>query len=221
MARRALAIFEDKLGANHPYIAASHNNIGNSLLEQGRHIGWDDPAAAKPYFAQAEQHYRKAVESRAANLGPDHPSVSLNLHNLGESQRLLGNYQDARATFERSLVIKREHLADHPSVAMTLTGLGRVLLELGEAEAARALLEDAAERRKQTETSPDARGETAFALAQAVLATANDEPAEASAALIEARELAATAQAAYAEAGDDYRGERQEVERWLASHPLP
>jgi tetratricopeptide (TPR) repeat protein/predicted Ser/Thr protein kinase len=219
MARRALAIFADKLGADHPYIAASHNNIGNSLLEQGRHLGWDDPAAAKPYFAQAEQHYRKAVENRVANLGPEHPSVSLNLHNLGEAQRLQGAYQDAKATFERSLEIKREHLADHPSVAMTLTGLGRVLLELGEAEQARALLEDAAERRKQHESSPDARAETAFALAQALLATAT--PEEARAALLAARELAATAEAAYVEAGDDYRGERQQVERWLASHPLP
>jgi eukaryotic-like serine/threonine-protein kinase len=213
-ARRALAIFEAKLGGDHPYTAASHNNIGNSLLEQGRHIGWDDPAAATPYYAEAEQHYRAAVEIRAANLGADHPSVALNLHNLGEVQRLQGAYEGARATFERSLAIKREHMQDHPSVAITMTGLGRVLLELGEAEAALALLEDAAERRKQQESSADARGETAFALAQAVLATAPTDPA----ALVRARELANTAQVDYREAGDDYRGEREQVERWLASH---
>ena len=220
MARRALAIFEAKLGANHPYIAASHNNIGNSLLEQGRHVGWDDPTAAKPFFAQAEQHYRKAVDNRMANLGPEHPQVALNLHNLGEVQRLQGAYADAKATFERSLEIKREHLRDHPSVAMTLTGLGRVLLELGEAEAARKLLEEAAEHRKQQESSPDARAETSFALARALLATSPDG-APSSSALVAARELAQAAQAAYLEAGDDYRGEREEVERWLANHSLP
>ncbi|HVH97403.1 MAG TPA: serine/threonine-protein kinase [Enhygromyxa sp.] len=220
MARRALAIFEAKLGANHPYIAASHNNIGNSLLEQGRHVGWDDPTAAKPFFAQAEQHYRKAVDNRMANLGPEHPQVALNLHNLGEVQRLQGAYADAKATFERSLEIKREHLRDHPSVAMTLTGLGRVLLELGEAEAARKLLEEAAEHRKQQESSPDARAETSFALARALLATTPDG-APSSSALVAARELAQAAQAAYLEAGDDYRGEREEVERWLANHSLP
>ncbi|HLT38425.1 MAG TPA: tetratricopeptide repeat protein, partial [Enhygromyxa sp.] len=220
LARRALAIFEAKLGADHLYTAASHNNIGNSLLEQGRHIGWDDPAAAQPYFAEAEQHYREAVEIREANLGPDHPKVALNLHNLGEAQRLQGAYQDAKATFERSLAIKREQLQDHPSVAMTLTGLGRVLLELGEAEQGRALLEEAAERRKQQESSPDARAETAFALARALLATASGDPAEARAAAVAAHELAEAARADYLEVGDDYRGERQEVERWLIKHPL-
>ncbi len=219
MARRALAIFEAKLGADHPHTAASHNNLGNSLIEQGRHIGWDDPAAAKPYFAEAEQHYRKAVEIREANLGAEHPSVALNLHNLGEVQRLQGAYQGAKATFERSLEIKLEHMSDHPSVALTQTGLGRVLLALGESQAALELLEDAAQRRKQQESSPDARAETSFALAQALLATATDESE--STALTQAHRLAEAARAGFAEAGDDYRGEREEVERWLAEHPVP
>jgi tetratricopeptide (TPR) repeat protein/predicted Ser/Thr protein kinase len=214
MARRALAIFEARLGVDHPYTAASHNNIGNSLLEQGRHIGWDDPAAAKPYLAEAERHYRAAVDIRAAQLGADHPKVALNLHNLGEAQRLQGAYDDARKTFERSLEIKLEHMQNNPSVAITQTGLGRVLLELGEAETARKLLEDAVELRKQQDSSPDARAETAFALARALLATAPEAQA-----LTLAREWAETAQAAYLEAGEDYRGERQEVERWLAAHP--
>jgi len=212
MARRALAVFEAKLGADHPHVAAPHNNIGNSLLEQGRHIGWDDPIAAKPYFAAAEDHYRKAIAIREANLGPDHPSVALNLHNLGEAQRMQGAYPDAKATLERSIAIKRAHLQDHPSVAMTLTALGRVLLELDEGLAARALLEDAAERRKHQESSADARGETGFALARAVLATAPTEPAA-------ARELGEAARAAYLEAGHDYRGEREQLERWLAQLP--
>ena len=216
-ARRALAIFETKLGRDHPYTAASHNNIGNSLLEQGRHIGWDDPAAAKPYYAEAEQHYRAAVEIRAANLGADHPSVALNLHNLGEVQRLQGAYAGAKATFERSLAIKQEHMKDHPSVAMTMTGLGRVLLQLGELDAARSMLEDALQRRAEQESSGDARGETAFALAQALLATAASDP-DPAATVARARELANTAQAAYLEAGEDYRGEREEVERWLVAH---
>jgi tetratricopeptide (TPR) repeat protein/predicted Ser/Thr protein kinase len=220
LARRALAIFEARLGADHPYTAASHNNIGNSLLEQGRHIAWDDPAAAKPYFAEAEQQYRAAVDIRAAQLGADHPKVALNLHNLGEAQRLQGAYADAKVTFERSLQIKLEHMQNNPSVAITQTGLGRVLLELGEAEAALALLEDAVERRKDQESSPDARAETAFAIARALLATAPEGQAETRAALVAARDLAEAAQAAYLEAGEDYRGERQEVERWLAAHPI-
>jgi tetratricopeptide (TPR) repeat protein/predicted Ser/Thr protein kinase len=216
MARKALAIFEAQLGADHPYTAASHNNIGNSLLEQGRHIAWDNPERAKPYFEQAEEHYRKAVAIREANFGSEHPSVALNLHNLGEAQRSLGHHADARKTLERSLEIKRQHMAeDHPSIVLTSTALGRVLLELGEGPAALALLEITAERRKQQESSPDAIGETAFALARALHMTAEGPGREL--ALARAIELGRQALAAYTEAGEDFRGEREQVERWLES----
>jgi tetratricopeptide (TPR) repeat protein/predicted Ser/Thr protein kinase len=214
MARKALAIFEAQLGANHPYTAASHNNIGNSLLEQARHIAWDDPERAKPYFDQAEEHYRKAVAIREANFGDKHASVALNLHNLGEAQRSQGHYADALETLERSLEIKRQTMAeDHPSVVLTSTALGRVLLELGEGQAALELLEITAEHRKQQESSPDAMGETLFALARAVHMTAAGPERELK--LARALELGRQALAAYTEAGADFRGEREQVERWL------
>src|SRR5690606_25317480 len=127
-------------------------------------------------------------------------SIALNLHNLGEVQRLQGAYKDARATFERSLKIKREQLQDHPSVALTMTGLGRVLLELGEAPAARTLLEDAAERREQQENSADAKAETTFALARAVLGTAPKDSVGALEAGKAAYELAEAARLSYVEA---------------------
>ena len=216
MARQALAIFESQLGKNHPYTAASHNNIGNSLIEQGRHIAWDEPARAKPYFDEAEEHYRKAVAIREANFGPEHASVALNLHNLGEAQRSQGNYADARKTLERSLAIKRQSMPDdHPSVVLTSTALGRVLIELGEAQAAREILEPAVARRTPENSSADAIGETLFALARAVALTAGGSQAERA----QARELGERAQAAYAEAGEDFRGERQQVERWLSTQP--
>jgi eukaryotic-like serine/threonine-protein kinase len=214
MARKALAIFEAQLGADHPYTAASHNNIGNSRLEQGRHISWDDPERAQPYFAEAEQQYRKAVAIREANFGSEHASVALNLHNLGEAQRLQGNYADARKTLERTLEIKRQHMAeDHPSIVLTSTALGRVLLDLGEGQAALALLEITAERRKAQESSPDAMAETLFALARAVHMTAEGPDRELARA--RALELGRQALAAYTEAGEDFRGEREQVERWI------
>jgi tetratricopeptide (TPR) repeat protein/predicted Ser/Thr protein kinase len=214
MARQALAIFEAQLGTDHPYTAASHNNVGNSLLEQGRHIAWDNPERARPYFEEAEEHYRKAVKIREANSDGEHPSVALNLHNLAEAQRWQGHYADARVGLERSLAIKRKHMdADHPSVALTNTALGRVLIELGESEAALALLRPTADPSKQEERSPDVIAETLFALARAVQLAA--KPSEREAAAGEAHELATRALAAYLEAGDDFRGEREQVERWL------
>ncbi|MCA9682604.1 MAG: tetratricopeptide repeat protein, partial [Myxococcales bacterium] len=220
LARQALAIFESQLGPEHPYTAASHNNIGNSLLEQGRKLAWSRPELARPYFRQAEEHYQKAVRIREANLGTEHPSVALNLHNLGEAQRLLGEYKAAKDTFARSLEIKRENLGpDHPSVTMTMTGLGRVQLELGEREAALELLEQAAKQRSDRDDPPEAKAETSFALGRAVLANAPAEGPEHDAAEARAHALAVAAQLGYQEAGVDYQGERQEVERWLADHP--
>ena len=214
MARRALDIFEDQLGAGHPYTAASHNNIGNSLLEQGRHIAWTRPTVARPYFEEAELHYREAVRIREVNLGSEHPAVALNLHNLGEAQRLLGAYEQALATWERSLAIKRKALGeDHPSVTMTMTGLGRVLLELGRRPEALERLELAASQRRAQDAAPESTGETFFALARAVAADLQQGP---SPDRKRARELAREALAAYVKAGDDYRGEREDVERWLA-----
>ncbi|PRP91620.1 Serine/threonine-protein kinase PK-1 [Enhygromyxa salina] len=219
MARRALAIFESQLGTDHPYTAASHNNIGNSLIEQGRHIAWDDPERALPYFKDAEQHYREALTIRQANSNGEHPSAAVNYHNIGEAQRMQGHAADAREALERSLEIKREHMDDdHPSIALTSTALGRVLIALGEGEAALALLEVTAEQRRRQNSSPDAMGETLFALAQAVLLEAEGPTREQAA--IKAVELAEQAHAAYVEAGDDFRGEREQVERWLATHRL-
>jgi tetratricopeptide (TPR) repeat protein len=213
MARRALAVFEAKLGA-HPYTAASHNNIGNSLLERGRHLAWDDPAAARPLFEEAEEQYERAVAIREANLGEDHPSVAINLHNLGEVQRLQGEYEDARITLERSLAMKRKHYGDdHPRVALTETALANVLLELDEAEKARELLELAVAVYRKGESSPNDVAEALFALARAEQATIADPSPEQRE---EIRGLAREARAKYEEAGDDYRGEREAVEAWLA-----
>ncbi|PRP94879.1 serine/threonine-protein kinase [Enhygromyxa salina] len=219
MARQALAIFEAQLGSDHPYTAASQNNLGNSLLEQGRHINWDDPARARPYFEEAVEHYRKAVKIREANSDGEHPSVAVNLHNLAEAQRWLGNYLDARRDLERSLEIKRKHMdEDHPSVLLTITALGRVLTELGESEAALALLRSAADPSKQQERSPDVIAESLFALARAVqLAAADGDRKQAT---LEAHALATEARADYLEAGEDFRGEREQVERWLAANPI-
>jgi len=219
-ARKALAIFETKLGASHPNTAASHNNIGNSLLERGRKLSWARPEAAAPLFVEAAEHYAEAVRIREAILGEDHPSVALNLHNLGEAQRLRGDFEGARATLARSLEIKREHLGeDHPSVTMTMTGLGRVLLALEIDATALELLERAAEQRRTRPGSDEAEAETFFALALAELACAPETGSEREAALTRADLSAERARDSYQKAGDDYRGEYDEVRAWLAAHP--
>jgi tetratricopeptide (TPR) repeat protein/tRNA A-37 threonylcarbamoyl transferase component Bud32 len=224
LARRALTIFEKKFGADHPYTAASYNNIGNSLFEQGRQQSWDDPEGARPFFLQAVEHYQKAIEIREANLGPNHPSIGLNLHNLGEARRHLGQLTEARAAFERSLAIKRESYdADNPTVIASQTGLGRVLLELGQVDEAVRVLEESANRITDAEVPATTRGERAFALARALTKQAESavDPSTREAALERARELAGHAATAFGEISEEYAGELRDVDRWRLDHPAP
>jgi len=223
LARRALVIFERKFGADHPYTAASHNAIGNSLNELGRYRAWDDPEAARPYFEQAIEHYMRAIAIRETNVGRDHPSIAVNLHNLGEAQRRLGRWEDAMASYQRALDIKRKQFSgDHPNVIGSATGLGRVLLELGRVDEAVKVLEEASDRITDREIRADIRGERAFALARALTKQAQSaDPALAAQELVRARELADQAAAAFGEIREEYAGELREVERWQADHPAP
>ncbi|MFV8752061.1 tetratricopeptide repeat protein [Nannocystaceae bacterium ST9] len=223
LARRALVIFERKFGADHPYTAASHNAIGNSLNELGRYRAWDDPEAARPYFEQAIEHYMRAIAIRETNVGREHPSIAVNLHNLGEAQRRLGQWNQALASYQRALEIKRKKFdGDHPNVIASATGLGRVLLELGQVDEAVRVLEESADRIGDREVPADVRGERAFALARALVAQAESkDDASREAALERARELANQAASSFGEIREEYAGELREVERWLLEHPAP
>jgi len=77
MYRRALEIYEKSLGADHPYVAQSLNNLALLYKSQGK-------------YDQAEPMYRRALEIFKKALGEHHPStitVSENLATLRGNEK--------------------------------------------------------------------------------------------------------------------------------------
>ena len=67
--KRSLKILEAAHGPDHPYVAASLNNLAELYRAQG-------------HYAKAEPLYEHSLKIYEAALCPDHPSVALSLNNL-------------------------------------------------------------------------------------------------------------------------------------------
>ena len=106
--KRSLTIAEKALGANHPDVARSLNNLVTQYLRQARY------AEAEPLAKRAISIYEKA-------LGPDHPYVATALDNLASLQVDQGRYIEAEPLRKRALAIRESALGhDHPDVATSL-----------------------------------------------------------------------------------------------------
>jgi tetratricopeptide (TPR) repeat protein len=144
---------ESRLGADHPSVATSLNNLASLYESQGkyseaeplylrslsileRQLGADHPNVASSLnnlaalyrsqgkYSEAEPLYLRSLEIRERQLGADHPSVATSLNNLAELYRVQGKYSEAEPLYLRSLSIKEKQLgADHPSVATSLNNL--------------------------------------------------------------------------------------------------
>ena len=77
--KRALAIREKALGANHPDVGQSLNNLANVYRAQGK-------------YSEAEGLYKRALAIREKALGANHPDVGQTLNNLANVYRAQGKY---------------------------------------------------------------------------------------------------------------------------------
>jgi CHAT domain-containing protein len=80
--KRALTVREKALGASHPDVAQSLNNLAFLYDAQTR-------------YADAEPLYRRALAIHEKALGSDHPNVATSLSNLADLYRAQGRYADA------------------------------------------------------------------------------------------------------------------------------
>jgi len=88
------------------------------------------------------QSHLRAVAESAAEAGRDRAGGLLNI--LGTHLRMIGDYDGARAAFERALIIDEKAFGlEHPTVATRVNNLGSVLLELNDLNGARAAFERA------------------------------------------------------------------------------
>ncbi len=201
--RAARSAFEELQGPKHPYVAITSSNIGASVSEQGRASG--DPEIAREHYVEAEQLYRRAIEINAAAYGPNHRSVAVSVHNLGEALRRQGRFAEALEQFDRALRLKLEVLGDdHVSVAVTRNGRGAALWALGSKEEGRAELERAwaSFEAAGDGVAPEVRAECAFDLAETLEGARR-------------RELGQMALDNYTRAGAPYAGESAQVRTWL------
>jgi tetratricopeptide (TPR) repeat protein len=148
---RALAMWSDVLGPQHPEVALGMNNVGAVLERLGKH----DAAC---------QRFEDSLRIGEAALGGEHPQVAMTLGNLGECELARGHASLA-VTIQTRVLRIREKLRD-PRTSLTLNNLGRAYLGAGDTARAIEALEHAAAL-QTPETDLAERVETGFALAKA------------------------------------------------------
>ncbi len=95
-------------------------------------------------YVEARKLHERALKIDEAVYGSDHPSVSIDVNNVGSVLRDLGDLIGAKACYERALKIDEViNGPDHPMVATTINNLGLVLRDLGDLAGARAAFERA------------------------------------------------------------------------------
>jgi tetratricopeptide (TPR) repeat protein len=157
----ALAIHRSLYGDDHPATAVIHTNIGlmnaqdGEVAEGRKHFG-----AALAIFERVPEHRTYpsclsglgSLESDAGNyelartyhersmavllerVGPDHPDVARNYHNLGIIALVTDHPDHALELYSRSLAIEEKSLGkDHPRYGLTLALAGEAHRRLGRA----------------------------------------------------------------------------------------
>jgi tetratricopeptide (TPR) repeat protein len=234
---RALAIWEQVHGPDHPNVAVPLNNLGMGFEAQGKFeeartyyeralaikekaLGGSHPDVSvllnnlgmlletEGKYDEAVAHYERALSNKERTLGPDHPSVAISLNNLGIVLGRLGRYDEALRAYERSLTIFEGALgSDHPIVAHPLTGLGETYIELQQPEKAIENLERALTIRTAKRVAARDLAATHFTLARALWRAGRERR--------RAITLAEQARDGFREAGDAGKEPLSQVEKWL------
>jgi tetratricopeptide (TPR) repeat protein len=131
LAERALAIREKVLGAEHPDVATSLNNLALLYRAMGN-------------YPQAEPLLQRALAIREKMLGAEHPDVATSLGNLALLYDEMGSYQQAEPLYQRALAIRERVLGvEHPDVATSLSNLAGLYRAMGNYQQAEPLLQRA------------------------------------------------------------------------------
>jgi tetratricopeptide (TPR) repeat protein len=93
VAKKSLQVAEQAVGANHPSVATSLNNLAVLYRAQGQ-------------YAQAEPLLKRALTIREKALGPEYPDVATSLKNLAALYQKTGREQEAEKLENRSAAIR-------------------------------------------------------------------------------------------------------------------
>lgn len=138
MNERARELLEGALGPEHVNVGTIMNNLGLTLIQQGR-------------YADAIEALDRALEIRRSGLGEEHPDFAQSLSNLALVYRRQGRLRESEQLRRRVVGIMRNALGDdHPRVAMNLGNLGTVLVAQGRYEQAERVLRESLEIHRKT-----------------------------------------------------------------------
>ena len=108
---QCLSVARDRLGAEHPDVAHSLNNLALLYDSQGR-------------YGEAEPLFVEALAMRKRLLGAEHPDVATSLNNLALFCDSQGRYGEAEPLYVEALAMRKRLLgAEHPDVATSLNNL--------------------------------------------------------------------------------------------------
>jgi len=103
------------------------------------------------HYEAALPHCRRALDTREARLGPDHPTVASALGNLAAVLATLDDVEGARTMLDRAIAIRRARLGpQHPLLAASLSNLGLNDTHAGDYTAALAHYGEALQIRRAT-----------------------------------------------------------------------
>ncbi len=156
---RALPVLEQRLGAEHPDVAA----VLFALASSHQSVGEYDAAKAL---------HARALEIRERALGPDHPDVGQSLIGLAALDSTLGDNDAARVRLDRALALfEGTHGREHPATALALLQLGNLDATVGDFVRARQRFEESVailERTAGPRTTDVAKGLRALANIHAI-----------------------------------------------------
>ena len=126
------------LGDDHPWHAASLYRVGRAYFAQSR-------------YAEAESHYRLALEIHHKVLGDEHPAYALDLVALAELYNAANRYDAAEPLYLRAVAIEKKTLGDENSdYATSLDELASLYVAMGHNEQAETLYHQALEIEKKS-----------------------------------------------------------------------
>lgn len=145
-----LPVNERIYGPDHPVTLTVVGNLAGALRQQG---GADKIRQSGPY-------YRRAAESLARTLGPEHPRALMTRTNLGNYLLDSGDAAGAYRLQTETLPLIRRVIGDvHPSTAELLRGLGLSATALGHYDIAGAALDESLRIRIELFGADDRRTE--------------------------------------------------------------
>ena len=111
---RALHIWEQQVGPEHPHVATLLTNLGILYREQGK-------------YAEAEPLCQQALSIWEQQVDPDHAQIVVLLNNLAILNTSRGRYAEAEPLYLRALAICEQQLGmRHRETARTLNNVGNL-----------------------------------------------------------------------------------------------